>query len=295
MQSPEQSRAFGGRIAIATLVCLALPLALSAGSAQAQAPVPTNADLSLTKSDSVDPATAGKTFDYTITVSNEGPDAAANVVVTDRLPKGVTLLKATPSQGTCKAAGRQVTCDLGMFGLETVQIVTLRVRAPQTSGPISNTAEVTSDATDPNPANNSDTETTQVKDNAAPPPAVPSCKGLPATIVGTRGDDVLTGTGGRDVIKARGGDDQIFARDGKDVICGGRGADVIKAGGDDDLVYGGGGRDRIAGRGGDDELRGQRRGDRLRGGRGDDLLVGGPGKDRCRGGLGTDTELGCEE
>ncbi len=301
MQSRVQFRGAGGRVAGALFACLIALFVLSAEGA-AQAPPPTTADLKLTKADSVDPATAGKTFEYTIRVANKGPDAATNVVVTDKLPQGVTLVKATPSQGTCTTTGKTVTCDLGQLDAPTgtapdtvndFATVTLKVRAPQKAGAIENTADVTSDTTDPTPANNTDTETTQVK--AAGQPAVPNCRGIPATIVGTKGDDVLTGTGGRDVILARGGDDEIFARGGKDVICAGRGADVVKAGGDDDVVYGGGGKDRIAGRGGDDEIRGQLRGDRLRGGRGDDLLVGGPGNDRCRGGAGTDTERGCED
>jgi len=302
MQSRMQFRGAGGRVAGALFACLIALFVLSAeGAAQAPPPM-TTADLTLKKADSVDPATAGKTFEYTIRVANRGPDAATNVVVTDKLPPGVTLVKATPSQGTCATQGRTVTCDLGRLDAPTTTngtvtndfaTVTLKVRAPQKTGAIENTAEVTSNATDPNLVNNTDTETTQVE--AKPQPAVPNCRGIPATIVGTKGDDVLTGTGGRDVILGRGGDDEIFARGGKDVICAGRGADVVKAGGDDDLVYGGGGRDRIAGRGGDDEIRGQLRGDRLRGGRGDDLLVGGPGNDRCRGGAGNDTERGCED
>ncbi|HEY0398453.1 MAG TPA: hypothetical protein VGF00_08705, partial [Acidimicrobiia bacterium] len=38
---------------------------------------------------------------------------------------------------------------------------------------------------------------------------VPTCLGLPATIVGTMGNDVLNGTPGNDVIIGLGGDDTI--------------------------------------------------------------------------------------
>ena len=50
---------------------------------------------------------------------------------------------------------------------------------------------------------------------------------VPATIVGTEGNDVLRGTNGRDVIAGLGGNDVILARDGDDVVCGGMGNDVI--------------------------------------------------------------------
>ena len=46
------------------------------------------------------------------------------------------------------------------------------------------------------------------------PEPVPTCAGLPATIVGTDGSDILFGTSGADVIVALGGNDIIFARGG---------------------------------------------------------------------------------
>jgi poly-gamma-glutamate synthesis protein (capsule biosynthesis protein) len=63
-----------------------------------------------------------------------------------------------------------------------------------------------------------------------------SCGGVPATMVGTPGDDVLIGTDGPDVIAGRGGRDVIWGRGGDDVLCGGPGID---------LVLGGPGEDRI--------------------------------------------------
>ena len=44
------------------------------------------ADLEITKSDSPDPVTTGSDLTYTITVTNNGPDAATSVTVTDTLP-----------------------------------------------------------------------------------------------------------------------------------------------------------------------------------------------------------------
>ena len=51
--------------------------------------------------------------------------------------------------------------------------------------------------------------------------APPTCKGQPATIVGTPGPDVLVGTEGDDVIHGLRGDDTINGGGGNDLICGG--------------------------------------------------------------------------
>jgi uncharacterized repeat protein (TIGR01451 family)/CSLREA domain-containing protein len=123
------------------------------------------ADLSLDKADSPDPVGFKKILTYTLTISNGGPNDATGVMVEDTLPVGVQYLSASPSQGTCAQAGGVVTCDLGT--VVTGATVTIKVR-PTSRGTLTNTAEVSASEPDPNPANNSDTETTQV------PPSCPS-------------------------------------------------------------------------------------------------------------------------
>ncbi|HEX3733752.1 MAG TPA: Ig-like domain-containing protein, partial [Solirubrobacterales bacterium] len=112
-----------------------------------------------------------------------------------------------------------------------------------------------------------------------------TCLGVPATIVGTPGDDRLRGTPHDDSIVGLGGNDRIIGGGGHDVICGGPG---------DDLITTGKGPDEIAGGPGDDRLYARRGPDLLYGGPGNDLLNGGPGKDGCRGGGGEDRERSCE-
>ncbi len=119
--------------------------------------------------------------------------------------------------------------------------------------------------------------------NAPPPP--PTCRGLPATVIGTEGADVLFGTEGRDVIVGLGGDDRIFGGAGRDTICGGSG---------NDLIFGEAGRDRLFGEHGRDTLRGGPGRDTLVGGQGRDTLDGGSSRDRCQGGRGRDTVRRCE-
>jgi uncharacterized repeat protein (TIGR01451 family) len=285
--------------AVAVLAMFGL-LALFGGASQG-APAPgAAADLSLTKTDSPDPVATGAPLTYSIRVVNAGPDTATGVVVTDTLPKGVSFVSADSTQGSCSAAAdkkkaQKITCTLGTLASSpgpqynaTPITITIRVLAPQKAGTISNTATVASDLKDPNSKNNSATATTQVI--KAP---VPTCGGLPATIVGTPGADVLTGSAGNDVILAGGASDRIFSFGGKDLICAGAGNDVVKAGARPDRVLAGSGADRNFGGGGGDTLRGGRGPDLIRGGRGADLLVGGPGRDRCFGGPGRDLARSC--
>lgn len=107
--------------------------------------------------------------------------------------------------------------------------------------------------------------------NCAPPEPTVFCKGKPATLIGTSGNDVLTGTSGRDVVAALSGNDVVTALGGNDLVC---------AGGGRDKVNGGGGKDRILGQGGNDRLRGAGGRDTLRGGGGNDKCNGGPGRDK---------------
>lgn len=56
------------------------------------------------------------------------------------------------------------------------------------------------------------------------------CDGVPATMVGSQGKDLLVGTGGRDVIVARGGNDRVLAGGGRDLVCAGPGDDTVRGG-----------------------------------------------------------------
>jgi Ca2+-binding RTX toxin-like protein len=95
----------------------------------------------------------------------------------------------------------------------------------------------------------------------------PTCKGKPATIGGTNGDDVHSGTRGRDVMVGLGGNDSLSGLASKDLICGGKGTDKLNGGKGKDKLYGQAGKDK---------------------------LKGGGGKDFCKGGKGKDTAAKCE-
>ena len=106
-------------------------------------------------------------YTYTIAVTNDGPQKATGVVVTDTLPTTVRLVSATSTLGACSGTNT-VTCNLGDIGKGDLAIITLVVK-PDTPGTIINSASVSATTADPNPANNSSSVTTYA---AAPPKAV---------------------------------------------------------------------------------------------------------------------------
>src|SRR5439155_413904 len=70
--------------------------------------VQARADLSITKSDSPDPVSAGNNLTYTLVVDNDGPSDALGVVVSDTLPAGTSFVSASGG-GTYSAITNTVT------------------------------------------------------------------------------------------------------------------------------------------------------------------------------------------
>jgi len=121
----------------------------------------TFADLSVTITDSQDPAFVGKPVTYSIAVSNAGPLDATSVTLTVPLPSPANFGAATPSQGSCGESAGVVTCALGSIvsgGAATVSVVL----TPTAFAFLSTTASISADQNDPTTSNNTATETTQV-------------------------------------------------------------------------------------------------------------------------------------
>ena len=110
------------------------------------------ADLRLTMTDEPDPIAAGGTVTYSLTVTNLGPDIAANVTVTDILPNGVTLLSATPSTGACVGT-TTLTCSMGTLTVSQTATITIVARVAA-SGVAINRASVTASGPDLEDNNN---------------------------------------------------------------------------------------------------------------------------------------------
>ncbi len=99
------------------------------------------ADVTIAKTTATTSAPPGGTFSYTLTVMNNGPSPATNVIVTDTLPASLQFVSATPSQGTCNNAN-PLSCNLGALAVNASATITLNVQVIGTSGTITNTASV---------------------------------------------------------------------------------------------------------------------------------------------------------
>ncbi|HEX8156927.1 MAG TPA: hypothetical protein VF526_06030 [Solirubrobacteraceae bacterium] len=127
--------------------------------------------------------------------------------------------------------------------------------------------------------------------------AAVDCMGMPATIVGTPGNDSLYGNPSqRDVVALLEGNDTYTEDASNDIICLGAGDDQlvnsIGTSSGNDIVQGGPGNDVIAGFAGADTLIGGDGNDTLFGNDGDDVLQGDAGNDYLIGGLGFDSVSG---
>jgi len=131
-------------------------------SAQVTTPVTAGADLLLSKSVSPAPAAAGSEVTYTLTARNEGPSEATGVMVIDPLPAGFVITGGNaPAGWTCSSdAGNSVrTCSLaGGFASGSQAVITITAQVPlsgtNSSGLVTNTAQISATTPDPNAANN---------------------------------------------------------------------------------------------------------------------------------------------
>ena len=112
------------------------------------------------------------------------------------------------------------------------------------------------------------------------------------SLIGSRGNDLLTGDDGHDTIDAGGGHDVISALGGDDLIDAGWGHDHVTASAGNDTVWAAGGDDTVLGGDGDDSLNGDDGLDEIWGGDGNDRLDGVADADLLGGGAGNDTILG---
>ncbi len=149
----------------------------SNNSAQASttivAATPPTADLSVTKSDSPDPVLSdGSTLTYTIAVTNNGPDDATGVTMSDTLPGGVAFQSVSTNTGQCDAqpdGNGELDCTIGNLAVNSTATVTLVVAPDEVAEPdtITNTAAVSGTEIDPTAANNTATEDTTVNPPAS--------------------------------------------------------------------------------------------------------------------------------
>lgn len=117
-----------------------------------------SADVSLTVSDTPDPALLLDEITYTIRVSNAGPGSASVWLNAGLEGGGYTTVSST--QGSCTVNG-SFNCPLGPLSARAAATVTVKVR-PSRLGNISLAVSASTDVSDPDYSNNGKTEYTYV-------------------------------------------------------------------------------------------------------------------------------------
>jgi uncharacterized repeat protein (TIGR01451 family) len=123
------------------------------------------ADLAVTKSDGQASAIPGQGLTYTILVSNAGPADATGATIADSLPavlQGATWTCSASTGSSCSPSGSGGINDMVNLLANGMLTYTLTGTVdPTAAGSLANTATVVAPAgvVDPNPGNNSDTDT----------------------------------------------------------------------------------------------------------------------------------------
>jgi uncharacterized repeat protein (TIGR01451 family) len=142
-------------------------------SATAVTTVSASADLTINKTGPAS-ANAGTDITYTVTLTNSGPSNAANVSLTDAVPANTTFVSETQTAGptfSCSTPAPggtgTITCTIGSMPLTSATFsITVHINAGASGATITNTANVSSTTTDPNPSGNTPTVNTTVTRSA---------------------------------------------------------------------------------------------------------------------------------
>ncbi len=143
-------------------------------SASVNTPVtPPILDLLVNKAVSIDPLVVGDNTVYTVSVTNQGPSAAQNVVITDTLP--LTRLSfqsnTVPAGGSCTtvpavdSVGGTLVCNLPYMAPSSTSTFTVTMKG-EVKGVDNNAVTVTSAEPESNALNNTTTITTTVRTRA---------------------------------------------------------------------------------------------------------------------------------
>ncbi len=115
------------------------------------------ANLAVSQTASAQSVAPGTQVTYTITVKNNGPSQATNVVLIDTVPAGTTIAAVQASQGSCAPPGNGVlsmSCALGTLAASASATVSFGATYA-TAGTMTNAVEATSEAPDPDTSDNS--------------------------------------------------------------------------------------------------------------------------------------------
>ncbi len=123
------------------------------------------ADLAITMAESADPVQRGTAFDYIVTIRNDGPSPAREVVFDYKLPTNAAFSSHSSTQGKCVGTS-VINCKLGVIPNKTSATVTIKV-IPKLAGRLDNYSGTYSVFTlDPNILNNKSSASTNIFDPA---------------------------------------------------------------------------------------------------------------------------------
>ncbi|MBN1658874.1 MAG: DUF11 domain-containing protein [Anaerolineae bacterium] len=135
--------------------------------AEAVTEITTLADVSISKTDDPDPVVPGELLNYTLTILNDGPSDAQDVVVSDTLPTEVLFVSANPPP---TGGPDPLTWELGTVAAGTSLDIAIVVQVPSSltsTQSLTNIADVSTTSPDPVLQNNHDEEQTAVAEPSA--------------------------------------------------------------------------------------------------------------------------------
>jgi len=140
-------------------------------------------DLSITKSASPEPVVTGSNVTYTINLTNNGPNTAQAVIVSDNLPAETAFVSCNATGGgVCGGTGNNRTVTFSSLSSGTTVTITLvaTVDCEVANGfVISNTTTVSSSTTDPDTGNNSSIANSTASN---PPPVITGASATPSVL-----------------------------------------------------------------------------------------------------------------
>src|ERR1043166_1858390 len=122
-------------------------------SALAYVPGPGRSDLAVTRTDSPQPVIVKGELTTVLTITNRGPDAAGDVIVSNAIPSRTQVISITSSQGSCVLRKDIVFCNLGSLPAFSSAMVTL-LTSPLAATNIESSVKVVAGNIDPDYANN---------------------------------------------------------------------------------------------------------------------------------------------
>lgn len=147
-------------------------------------------NLVITKTPDAGPYIAGTDVGYTLTIENEGPSVARDVVVTDATPVGMTVTAMSGSGWTCDVTVTPAACEIADLpvGTTTISVTAALSASVLTGTDLTNTATVATSTPETSTSDNSDDATITVETLAD--------LGIVKTAVDEAGDPVTTAIAG---------------------------------------------------------------------------------------------------